>query len=190
MGGYERDTSGVNDAELIERSLVDGASFALLFDRHFRTIHRFLCGRVGSQLAEDLSAETFAIAFRRRSAYDSSRLDALPWLYGIAINVMRGHRRSEERRLRADARAAADGGTATDGVDPPLDETVASALLALSEQDRNLVLLFAWAGLSYDQLAEALGIPLGTVASRLNRARSRLRSSLGPVLTPHAGERT
>src|SRR5205085_9577926 len=96
----------VSDADVIRRSRTDGASFALLFDRYYRAIHRFLSGRVGTQLADDLASETFAVAFRRRGSYDLSRADARPWLYGIAVNRLREHRRAEQRRLQAYARAA------------------------------------------------------------------------------------
>ena len=91
----------MSDAELIQSSLVDGSAFAVIFDRHFRVISRFLRGRVGRQLAEDLASETFVVAFGRRHSYDRSRDDARPWLYGIAVNLLREHRRAEERRLRA-----------------------------------------------------------------------------------------
>ena len=176
----------MTDAELIESSLDDGASFALVFDRHFRAIHRFLRGRIGAELADDLASETFTTAFRRRAAYDLTRPDAAPWLYGIAVNLLRQHRRSEERRLKAYARAAVPDSSAADaGV--PLDETVAGALLALGELDRNLILLYAWAGFSYAQLAEALDLPLGTVRSRLSRTRSKLRADLEPAVAPEGG---
>ena len=168
----------MNDATLIGRSLVDGASFALVFDRHFRAIHRFLRARVGAQLADDLASETFVIAFSRLAAYDRSRDDARPWLYGIAVNLLREHRRSEERRLRAYARVS------TGEVEPStesaggLEPALAAALLGLSAEERNLILLYAWAELSYEQLAQALALPLGTVRSRLSRARAKLRASL------------
>ena len=175
----------MTDAELIESSLDDGASFALVFDRHFPAIHRFIRGRIGAELADDLASETFATAFRRRAAYDLTRPDAAPWLYGIAVNLLRQHRRSEERRLKAYARAATVDPPGT-GTADPLDETVASALVALGELDRNLILLYAWAGLSYEQLADALDLPLGTVRSRLSRTRSKLRAHLEPALA-HGG---
>ena len=175
----------MTDAELIESSLVDSASFALVFDRHFPAIHRFIRGRIGAELADDLASETFTTAFRRRAAYDLSRQDAAPWLYGIAVNLLRQHRRSEERRLKAYARAAVVHAPAS-GVADPLDETVAAALLGLGKLDRNLILLYAWAGLSYEQLADALDLPLGTVRSRLSRTRSKLRAHLEPALA-HGG---
>ena len=101
----------MSDAELIESSLVDARAFAVIFDRHFRAIFRFLRGRVGGQLAEDLVSETFVVAFGRRDSYDLSREDARPWLYGIAVNLLREYRRAEERRLRAYSRVPADPGS-------------------------------------------------------------------------------
>ena len=98
----------MSDADLIQSSLVDARAFASIFDRHFRAIFRFLRGRVGGQLAEDLASETFVVAFARRSSYDRSRDDARPWLYGIAVNLLREHRRAEERRLRAYVRVPVD----------------------------------------------------------------------------------
>ena len=177
----------MTDAELIERSLDDGAAFALVFDRYYRAIHRFLRARVGADLADDLASETFTIAFRRRAAYDLSRDDARPWLYGIGVNLLREHRRAEERRLRAYARAPADGASRSAEIGEGLDETLAAALLRLGVQDRNLILLHAWAGLSYEQLADALALPLGTVRSRLARTRAKLRASLEPAFAQGGG---
>jgi RNA polymerase sigma factor (sigma-70 family) len=177
----------VTDAELIEDSLLDTATFAVLFDRHYRAIHRFLHGRIGALAADDLASETFMIAFRRRKSYDLSRADGRPWLFGIAVNLLRQHRRSEERRLRAYARAA-DGSEQSDSLEERLDPTVAAALLGLNQNDRNLILLYAWAELSYEELAEALDLPLGTVRSRLSRTRSRLRAALAPPETMVAGD--
>lgn len=83
----------MSDADLIESSLVDVGAFAAIFDRHFRAIFRFLRGRVGEHLAEDLASETFVVAFKCRQSYDLSRQDARPWLFGIAVNLLREHRR-------------------------------------------------------------------------------------------------
>jgi RNA polymerase sigma-70 factor (ECF subfamily) len=167
----------VNDAESIERSLSDGVAFAGVFDRHYGAIHRFLSGRVGPDLADDLASETFAVAFRRRAEYDLVRQDARPWLYGIAANLLRDHRRSEERRLRAYSRSAP-GVAESEGVTARLEGPLALALLGLSLEERNLILLYAWAELSYEQLAEALSLPVGTVRSRLSRTREKLRARL------------
>ncbi len=169
----------MTDAEVIGESLTNAATFAVLFDRHYRPMHRFLRARIGAGLAEDLASETFAIAFRRRSSYDLSRADAAPWLYGIAVNLVREERRTEERRLRAYARSSPADDAEYERDNWRLDSTVAAALLELPLGDRNLILLHAWAQLSYSELATALDLPLGTVRSRLSRTRSKLRATLG-----------
>jgi hypothetical protein len=79
----------VDDAELIARSVAEGRWFELVFDRHYARIHRFCVARAGPDVADDLASETFVVAFRRRAAYDISHADAAPWLYGIALNVLR-----------------------------------------------------------------------------------------------------
>jgi|SRR5579871_1004646 len=165
------------DAALIEESLTEATAFAAVFDRHYTVIYRFLRARVGVEHAEDLASEVFSVAFRRRAAYDLSRADSRPWLYGIAINLLRQHRRLEARRLAALARAA---GPASEDrrMGEGLDPILAAALAGLSLEERSLILLFAWAELSYEQLAETLALPLGTVRSRLNRTRAKLRESL------------
>lgn len=171
----------MSDAELIETSLVDPSAFAGIFDRHFRAIFRFTRGRVGRQLAEDLASETFVVAFGRRHTYDLSREDARPWLYGIAVNLLRENRRTEERRLRAYARVPADFESAPDESGDHLDSRVSAALLELSHEERNLILLLTWADLTYEQLADALDLPVGTIRSRVSRVRSKLRDRLTPV---------
>lgn len=174
------------DAQVIAASLDDPLVFALVFDRHYDSVHRFLARRVGVDLADDLAADTFTTAFDVRRRYDAGHPDARPWLFGIATNIVRHHRRSEARRLRAYARldrpADAEGGF--EGVDARLDAermgpTIAEALTRLSDGDRDTLLLFAWADLRYEEIAVALRIPVGTVRSRLNRARRRLRELLG-----------
>lgn len=91
----------MDDAGVIKRSLDAPEAFAELYDRHAAAIQRFAARRLGHQIADDLIAETFLAAFRRRDRYDLSRPDARPWLYGIAVNVIGKHRRAEVRMLRA-----------------------------------------------------------------------------------------
>lgn len=174
----------MSDAELIGSSLIEPGFFEGIFDRHFPAIFRFLSGRVGQQLAEDLASEAFLVAFRRRRSYDLSREDARPWLYGIAVNLLREHRRSEDRRLRAHARMTDEPGSASGEAREHLDPGVSSALLELSHEERNLILLLAWADLTYGQLAEALDLPVGTIRSRVSRVRAKLR---GRLLLVNAG---
>jgi RNA polymerase sigma-70 factor (ECF subfamily) len=153
------------------------------FADHYRELFRYLYRRVGDD-AEELAAETFAIAFRTWSRYDDDRPVA-PWLYGIATNLLRRRRRDEVRQLRAYART---------GVDPcaaaPDDEAVghadaelarralADALAELRPQERDVLLLHAWADLTDEEIARALGVPIGTVKTRLTRARGRVRNRL------------
>jgi RNA polymerase sigma factor (sigma-70 family) len=172
------------DAEAIAASFEDPESFAEVFDRHFPPLHRFVRRRVGRELAEDIAAETFAVAFRQRSRYDGSP-DARAWLFGIAVNLLRRHHRTERRELLAFARSPAESGVdmglagAEDRLDAvALRRTLALALSTLREPDRDVMLLFAWADLSYEEIARALSIPVGTVRSRLHRGRRRLRGVL------------
>ena len=173
----------MDDADLIERSLTDGRWFEPLFDRHYPAIHRFLNARAGVSVADDLASETFTVAFRRRRSYDLAHREAAPWLYGIAINLLRNHRRSEEARRRTYMRVAERAEDIAGGVGETFDKNggVSLALLGLDEQARDLIVLFAWADLSYEQLAVALELPIGTVRSRLSRARAQLRARLGPL---------
>jgi RNA polymerase sigma factor (sigma-70 family) len=177
-----------SDSELIIASVDDPAVFASLFDRHAAAVHRYLGRRVG-ELADDLVSETFLIAFRRRAAYRAERVEVRPWLIGIATNLVNGHRRTEQRRYRALARAAAEpaahGGGPEDSDDrlaaQALRGPLAAALAALTSRDRDVLLLFAWADLSYEEIAAALDVPVGTVRSRLNRARRQTRAALYPT---------
>jgi RNA polymerase sigma-70 factor (ECF subfamily) len=176
--------SSPSDAEVIGRSLGDPEAFGLIYDRHAATLLRFLGRRVGATVAEGLVGEMFRIAFERRKTFDPSRASALPWLYGIGSNLLLKHRRGEARRLRASARMAADDETPNRRT-PALDARllfprVAAAIEALPAGEREALLLFAWEELSYQGVAEALELPIGTVRSRLNRARAQLRELLEP----------
>src|ERR1700704_4127659 len=90
----------LDDAAVIEASRAEPDRFASLFDRHAPYIHRYLARRVGRQAADDLVAETFLVAFRKRASYDGRCRDARPWLYGIATNLVAQHRREEARQFR------------------------------------------------------------------------------------------
>jgi len=173
------------DAAVVEASLADPAGFATLFDRHATTIRDYLARRVGPQPAEDLTGETFLIAFSRRGDYDRAHPNALPWLYGIASNLIRQRRRAEVRQLRALARTGVDGifadhaeSVAAKVTAQASTRVLAGALARLTAGERDVLLLMAWAGLSYEELAAALDIPLGTVRSRLSRARTKVRAAL------------
>lgn len=184
-----------SDADLIERSLREPGEFGGIFDRHAAEILRYAHARLGPALAEEVVAETFLAAFRRRDRYDLGRSNARPWLYGIATRQIGKHRRAEDRRQRALARLHAEA-AAEDFTDRSDDRVtaqrlgprIAAVLAGMSRPDRDLLLLIAWAGLSYDEAAQALGIPIGTVRSRLNRIRAHTREALGGANPAHPTE--
>ena len=178
---------GLDDGYVIALSVVEPDRFAAIYQRYADDVHRFVMRRLGRDLADDVTAETFAIALRQRDGFDQTRTNARPWLFGIAANLVGKHRRTEVRALRAVARLQADPVAATFAPQEATDDRVvasaagpalAVALAKLSAGDRQVLLLVAWADLSYAEVAEALAIPVGTVRSRLNRARTRVRSSL------------
>ena len=145
-------------------------AFEDLFERHFDRVHGYLARRVGPELGRDLASETFTRAFAGQKRYDTARGEVLPWLFGIANNLLRRHYRDEERRLRALAR-----------LDPRRDDApaeepqLAGALAALTPEERDVLLLYAWADLEYAEIASTLELPIGTVRSRLHRARAHVR---------------
>lgn len=178
--------SDTDDATLIRLSRHEPELFTELFRRHAPCIQRYVVRRLGPDPADDIVAETFLLAFRHRERYDAARQDARPWLYGIATNLIGRHRRSEIRLYRALARTGADRvmESFTDQADDRVSAgaargQLAAALAALPTAHRDTLLLVAWAGLSYEEVARALGVPAGTVRSRISRARSRLRKALG-----------
>jgi len=175
------------DAALIAASLDTPVAFAAVFDRHYDFVHRYLGRRVGLDIADDLASETFTTAFRVRARYDLAHTDARPWLLGIATNLVRHHRRAEVRRLRAYERieVAQAAGIEEDAVAARADAAserpqIAHALARIPDADRDALLLLAWADLTYADIAMALEIPIGTVRSRIHRARQRLRELLEP----------
>ncbi|MES9540739.1 MULTISPECIES: RNA polymerase sigma factor [unclassified Actinomadura] len=174
------------DASLIAASRTDSERFAGLFQRHAQEIMRYVARRLGRDAAEDVVAETFLVAFHQRHRYDAARPDARPWLYGIATNLIRRHRRAEVRALRVLARGGLDPVTEpfTDAVENRVQagarsRALAAAIAGLPAKQREVLLLVTWAGLTYDEVAEALGVPSGTVRSRMNRIRRKLRDALG-----------
>jgi RNA polymerase sigma-70 factor (ECF subfamily) len=174
------------DATVIEQSWTQPERFAAIFERYFTQIHQYLARRVSDRTADDLAAEVFVVAFAQRQKYDLARDCARPWLYGIATNLVGTHWRQEQRRYRALARTDArqvspsDEDLVADRVSASATApALAAALASLERGDRDVLLLVALAGLDYQEVAQALGIPYGTVCSRLNRARRRLREALG-----------
>jgi RNA polymerase sigma factor (sigma-70 family) len=162
------------------------SDFAGIYERHFTEIHRYIAGRLGRDVADDIAADTFVIALRKRDGFDPMRGTVRAWLYGIATNLVARQQRAELRRYRALARAGArdlaEGHeervvslVAAEGLQPRL----ASALARLSREERDVLLLVALADFSHEEISQALGIPYGTVGSRLNRARRKIRTALG-----------
>ena len=185
MPALEASRPEPTDGDLIASSCTDPAAFVAVFERHFDVVYGYLARRVGPALAEELAAETFTTAFEKRRRCWQDVADARPWIFGIAVNLLRTRYRKERRELRALART---------GVDPVLGEDqallepveqrlasreLAAALARLGDKDREVLLLYFWADLSYEAIAVALGVPVGTVRSRLNRARGRLRELFG-----------
>ena len=165
-----------SDVECLALSLSEPQAFELIFERHFGSVHRYLHRRAGCDVADDLAAETFALAFERRAkcrATDSM----LPWLYGIATNLLRRCWRAERTQLRAYGRSGIDRAVdhteeATARLDAAtLHARLAGALEAMPRRQRDALLLYALADLSYDEIAVALDVPLGTVRTWVHRAR-------------------
>ena len=171
------------DGEAIAASLTEPRAFGVVFERHFGVILRYLRRRLDDQPAEEATAQTFFVAFDERGRFDRERADARPWLFGIATNVARRHRRSEVRELRAITALAGETTTADDGAEAKLDAermrgALARCLADLPAEEADVLYLLVWAELDQREIATALEVPLGTVKSRLSRARKRLREAL------------
>jgi len=172
-----------SDAALMAASLAQPERFAVVFDRHYNAVHRYLARRAGTDAADDLASRTFVVAFEARTRFRSESASARPWLLGIATNLLHERRRADQRDLSMITRLQAErSDTLTDGgrgEEPsPSSHLLADALASLEREQRDALLLLAWAELSYEEIAQALDVPLGTVRSRLSRARSHLRAQL------------
>jgi RNA polymerase sigma-70 factor (ECF subfamily) len=174
------------DATVVRESHKTPERFGAIFDAYFAEIHAYVARRIGPENASDVVAETFLAAFRKRDRYDPARASVRGWLYGFATKLVGKHRRSELRALRAMERLPrqlgpeeADEGIAVRVAAEGLRGRLAEALAGLSAGDRDVMLLVALAELSHEEVAAALDIPYGTVGSRLNRARRKLREALG-----------
>lgn len=169
-------------AGLTGRQLSD--TFGRLFDAHARDLHRYLTARIGTTVADDLVAETFLTALRVRGSYDPAHATVRAWLFGIATNLLRHHLRAEQYGLRALARLAPAATPAEDHADRAADRVdaaisvrrLSAAVADLPAGDRDVLLLTSWANLTPAEVAAALGIPAGTVRSRLHRVRRGLRA--------------
>jgi RNA polymerase sigma factor (sigma-70 family) len=171
------------DIELWDRAVAgDADAFGLLFERHGRAIYNYLFRRCADwSVAEDLTSVVFLDAYRRRKSVRIHDGKVLPWLYGVATNVLRNQRRSRRRHAAALRRLSppepepAFGAAAADRIDAEREmRAIAAALETLPRTDQEVVTLCLWSALSYEDAAVALGVPVGTVRSRLSRARRRL----------------
>jgi RNA polymerase sigma-70 factor (ECF subfamily) len=173
-----------NDAEIISASRRRPELFETIFERHYDAVYRFSIGRVGYHDASDVASDTFVRAFDRRDRFRTDRESALPWLFGIAANVARERHRKSVRGLRMLRRTAGmtmredslfevDAADRLDALSKRSDLT--AALRTLSEDEYQVLMLLAVADFSYADIAEALDIPIGTVRSRIHRARNKMR---------------
>ncbi|MEU6075702.1 RNA polymerase sigma factor [Micromonospora sp. NPDC047074] len=162
----------------------DTDAFGTLFDEHADAVYRHAVWSEGDPAhAEDVVSLTFLEAWRIRESLRPDGDSLRPWLLGIATNVLRNRRRAARRHREALRRLPV-----RDTVPDFADEVVTrlhdaeqvaaamAALRALRRADREVFLLCVWSQLDYAAAAEALGVPVGTVRSRLSRARTRLRA--------------
>ncbi|PCE14187.1 RNA polymerase subunit sigma-70 [Microbacterium sp. SZ1] len=180
------------DSEIIQRSLGQPRAFAELFDRHAGVVGRYAARRLGADAGEDILSETFLVAFVRRTAFDTTWDSALPWLFGIASRLIRKHRATEAKHLRSSSESAqreehishGDLETTIARLDAEIStRELAPRIASLSAKDRETLLLYAWGDLTYEEVADALGVPVGTVRSRINRVRTRLDPHRGASRT-------
>lgn len=175
------------DADLILASMERPSVFGEIFRRYYPQVLRYASRRAGPDLREEIAAQTFFIAFDRRGTFDPSYVSALPWLLGIETNVVRQHFRTKATHDAALGRMPA----ISERQEDPSTETIEA--LALREQlftalehvaphEKEMVFLLALADLSYAQIAQAMGVPIGTVRSTLHRVRSVLRERLGDLM--------
>jgi len=164
-------------------SLEDPSRFQGIFERHFDAVRRYAQARIGIDAGEEVAAQTFLIAFSRRASFDPRYPSALPWLLGIATNLIRHHVRSERTRYQALAKLAYDeiedpvGLEALDAA--RIAPMVIEALAEMSSAHRETFLLHAVSQMTYEEIAAALDIPVGTVRSRIFHARRTLRERDG-----------
>jgi RNA polymerase sigma factor (sigma-70 family) len=175
------------DGELWRRAVEgDPDSFGVLFERHVGAVYNYLFRRTADwSLAEDLTSVVFLEAWRKRADVQLEDDRALPWLLGVATNVLRNRRRSQWRYRAALHRLPRERvENFADDADARVDDerrmrSVLRSLGMLPRHEQEVLTLCAWAGLSYEEAAVALDLPVGTVRSRLSRARARMRELAG-----------
>lgn len=175
--------SDLTDEQVVARSLGEPEAFGLLFDRHGGNVFRFLAAQMSVEAAEDATSEVFIAAFRSRRAY---RGQAPPraWLLGIAANVARRQWRSRRRFDSALARLRVITPPSGQVVDESvhrldgLSDVVRHAVEALPPDQREALILSVWGGLTYEEIASVVGVKVGTVRSRISRARASFTAEL------------
>ncbi|HEY4096860.1 MAG TPA: sigma-70 family RNA polymerase sigma factor [Baekduia sp.] len=164
-----------DDIRALRRSVSEPAAFDALFVAHHVAIRRYLHARVGDgAVAEDLAAETFVRAFAARARFRDQGYGVRAWLFQIATNLLRDELRARGMRERGMVRGA--GSVAPPEL--PSDPALTAQLRALPHEQLEVLLLFAWADLGYEDIAAVLGVRVGTVRSRLHRARAQLQRTL------------
>ncbi|HET9077132.1 MAG TPA: sigma-70 family RNA polymerase sigma factor [Acidimicrobiales bacterium] len=177
-----------SDSELIKWSLAgDTAAFVEVVDRHEAAVWAYLVRRAGRQAAEDLLGEVWTAAFAARRTYDLSFPVARPWLFGVALNTLRRHWRSQPvGDPRADLADLAGRSVMSDPW-PSADERIHGeavlrrALDQLPADEREVLFLVVWEELTVADAARSLGIPAGTARRYLHQARVALRDTPGMV---------
>ena len=170
------------------RRPVDPHAPEAVYERNVDAIYAYLARRLGPDQGEELTSQVFLEAFTNEERFDARRGNERAWLFGIAVNVLRHHHRQEARRRRAVARLQGRGRVVEIEEESALDrvwardsrDEIATCLAELAPGEREVLLLHAWTDLTYADIAGALDLPIGTVRSRLSRARTRLAASLGP----------
>jgi len=178
MSGVHIACASDSDGATIARSLADPVAFGAIFDRHYSAVYRYLARRAPRH-ADDLASSTFVVAFERRRTFRVKSASARPWLLGIATNLLHERARRERRELTTVLTLGAQR-FVNDRADTGFEDgqRLSTALADLSESQRDVLLLYAWEELSYEEISDALGVPLGTVRSRLARARAHLKAAL------------
>jgi RNA polymerase sigma-70 factor (ECF subfamily) len=179
-----------DDAELWQAASTDADAFGELFERHAQAVFAFCARRTGDlALAEDLTSIVFLEAWRKRGSLRLEERSVLPWLLGTAHNVVRNQHRSRRRHRAALARMS-EGGVTPSGEEDVIarldaQQALSAALAAvdgLPQEQRDAVNLVLWSGLSYGDAAQVLEVPVGTVRSRVARARATLAATLAPPM--------
>ena len=172
------------DGEAIRASLDRPEAFEPVFDRHYKAIWRYLVRRVGPDTGAELASEVFTVAFAERHRFLPDSDNAAPWLYGIAANLARRQARTWRRQRRAAQRVQGDSAiwldpSPEDRIDAEnMRHVLVAAMAELQTNDREVLLMHALTELTYREVAEALSIPIGTVRSRMSRARRQVRQIL------------